>query len=84
MSQHQDRRIHADALRRHYRFSQAKRFKRQAVIMMASVALGGLIGLALGVAIAILHLLSGEGQDLVCQRHDRRTRHHGRLWWRAV
>lgn len=43
MSQHQDRRIHADALRRHYRFSQAKRFKRQAVIMLASVALGGLI-----------------------------------------
>lgn len=43
MSQHQDRRIHADALRRHYRFSQAKRFKRQALVMMASVALGGLI-----------------------------------------
>ncbi len=42
MSQHVDRRIHADALRRHSRLSQAQRFKRQATIMLSSVALGGL------------------------------------------
>jgi hypothetical protein len=40
MSQSHDRRIHADALRRHNRINQAKRFKRQAAIMLASIALG--------------------------------------------
>lgn len=42
MSEPVDRRIHADALRRHNRLGQAQRFKRQAVIMLSSVALGGL------------------------------------------
>ena len=42
MSQPHDRRVHADALRRHSLLSQTRRLKRQAVIMLASVALGGL------------------------------------------
>lgn len=42
MTQPHDRRAHADALRRHTRSNQAARFKRQAVIMLASVALGGM------------------------------------------
>ncbi|WP_062769151.1 type IV secretion system DNA-binding domain-containing protein [Sphingopyxis terrae] len=37
-----DRRIHADALRRHHRLSQWQRFKRQVGIMLASVALGSI------------------------------------------
>ncbi|WP_174275021.1 type IV secretion system DNA-binding domain-containing protein [Sphingomonas bacterium] len=40
MSQPHDRRIHADALRRHNRINQVRRFKRQVGIMLASVALG--------------------------------------------
>lgn len=40
MTQTHDRRAHADALRRHNRINQANRFKRQAGIMLASIALG--------------------------------------------
>lgn len=40
MTQLNDRRIHADALRRHHRLSQWQRFKRQVGVMLASVALG--------------------------------------------
>ena len=40
MSESHDRRIHADALHRHNRINQTRRFKRQAVIMLASVTLG--------------------------------------------
>ena len=40
MNQPHDRRAHADALRRHNRINQANRFKRQAGIMLASIALG--------------------------------------------
>ncbi|WP_373488788.1 type IV secretion system DNA-binding domain-containing protein [Blastomonas sp.] len=40
MSQPHDRRAHADALRRHNRNNRAARFKRQAGIMLASIALG--------------------------------------------
>ena len=40
MIQSHDRRIHADALRRHHRLSQWQRFKRQVGVMLASVALG--------------------------------------------
>lgn len=40
MNQSHDRRIHADALRRHNRINQAQRFKRQAGIMLASITLG--------------------------------------------
>lgn len=40
MSQSSDRRIHADALRRHHRLSQRQRFKRQVGVVLASVALG--------------------------------------------
>lgn len=40
MTQSNDRRIHADALRRHHRLSQWQRFKRQVGVMLASVALG--------------------------------------------
>lgn len=40
MMQHHDRRIHADALRRQHRGNQWSRFKRQAGIMLATVALG--------------------------------------------
>ncbi|MDH7973286.1 type IV secretion system DNA-binding domain-containing protein [Sphingomonas sp. AR_OL41] len=42
MTQPHDRRIHADALRRHFRSGQARRFKRQAAFLLASVALCGL------------------------------------------
>jgi type IV secretory pathway TraG/TraD family ATPase VirD4 len=42
MTQSNDRRIHADALRRHHRLSQWQRFKRQVGIMLASVALGSI------------------------------------------
>lgn len=40
MNQPHDRRIHADALRRQHRGNQFARFKRQAGIMLASIALG--------------------------------------------
>lgn len=40
MTKTHDRRAHADALRRHNRINQANRFKRQAGIMLASIALG--------------------------------------------
>ena len=40
MSHDSDRRTHADALRRHNRTNQTARFKRQAGIMLASIALG--------------------------------------------
>jgi hypothetical protein len=40
MTQTHDRRAHADALRRHNRINQTNRFKRQAGIMLASIALG--------------------------------------------
>lgn len=40
MSESPDRRIHADALRRHNRINQTRRFKRQVGIMLASVTLG--------------------------------------------
>jgi hypothetical protein len=42
MTQSNDRRIHADALRRHHRLSQWQRFKRQVGVMLASVALGAI------------------------------------------
>lgn len=42
MSPPHDRRIHADALRRHYRYGRTRRFKRHAAIMLSSMALGGL------------------------------------------
>ena len=42
MNPSHDRRIHADALRRHNRINQAARFKRQAGIMLASIALGAI------------------------------------------
>ncbi|MBO9581116.1 MAG: type IV secretion system DNA-binding domain-containing protein [Sphingobium sp.] len=42
MTQSHDRRIHADALRRHHRLSQWERLKRQVGIMLASIALGAL------------------------------------------
>ncbi|MET4133587.1 hypothetical protein ABIE62_002738 [Porphyrobacter sp. MBR-155] len=40
MNQSHDRRAHADALRRHNRNNQAARFRRQAGIMLASIAMG--------------------------------------------
>jgi hypothetical protein len=43
MSHDSDRRTHADALRRHNRTNQTARFKRQAGIMLASIALGAII-----------------------------------------
>lgn len=42
MTQSHDRRIHADALRRHHRLSQRQRLKRQVGIMLASIALGAI------------------------------------------
>src|SRR3546814_6964350 len=42
MTQPHDRRIHADALRRHHRLSQWQRFKRQVGVMAAFVALGAI------------------------------------------
>ena len=42
MTERPDRRIHADALRRHNRINRAARFKRQVAIMMATVGLGAL------------------------------------------
>lgn len=42
MSHPYDRRVHADALRRHSRLNQTQRFKRQMVILLVSVALGGI------------------------------------------
>lgn len=42
MTERPDRRIHADALRRHNRINRAARFKRQVAIMMAMVGLGAL------------------------------------------
>lgn len=42
MTEPHDRRLHAETLRRHLRYSQTKRFKRQVAIMLASFALGGL------------------------------------------
>lgn len=43
MSHDSDRRTHADAVRRHNRTNQFTRFKRQAGIMLASVALGAFV-----------------------------------------
>ena len=42
MSEPHDRRLHAETLRRHLRYSQGRRFKRQVAIMLSSIALGGL------------------------------------------
>jgi type IV secretory pathway TraG/TraD family ATPase VirD4 len=42
MSEPHDRRLHAETLRRHLRYSQTRRFKRQVAIMLSSIALGGL------------------------------------------
>src|SRR3546814_14960824 len=42
MMRDRDRRIHADALRRHWRSNQARQFKRHAIILAGSIALGGL------------------------------------------
>lgn len=42
MSEPYDRRLHAETLRRHHRYGQARRFKQHATIMLASIALGGL------------------------------------------
>lgn len=42
MTRSDDRRNHADALSRHYLGTQGARFKRQAIAVLASVALGGL------------------------------------------
>ena len=43
MNHDSDRRTHADAVRRHNRTNQFTRFKRQAGIMLASVALGAIV-----------------------------------------
>lgn len=43
MSEDHDRRLHADALRRHLRIGQARRLKRQALILLSSIALGGIV-----------------------------------------
>ena len=40
MNQPHDRRVHADALRRHNRINQGTRFRRQAGVMLASIAMG--------------------------------------------
>ncbi|WP_235681985.1 type IV secretion system DNA-binding domain-containing protein [Sphingobium yanoikuyae] len=42
MTRPDDRRDHADALRKHHLSTQGARLKRQALVMLASVALGGL------------------------------------------
>lgn len=42
MSEPHDRRLHAETLRRHHRYSQTRRFKRHVAIMASSIALGGL------------------------------------------
>lgn len=42
MSEAHDSRLHAEALRRHLRYSQSQRFRRQVAIMASSIALGGL------------------------------------------
>lgn len=42
MTRADDRRNHADALRKHHLSTQGARLKRQAIIMLASIALGGL------------------------------------------
>jgi type IV secretory pathway TraG/TraD family ATPase VirD4 len=42
MSEPHDRRLHAETLRRHLRYSQTRRFKRHVAIMLSSIALGGL------------------------------------------
>jgi len=42
MTEPHHRRLHAETLRRHLRYSQTKRFKRQVAIMVSSIALGGL------------------------------------------
>ena len=42
MSEPHDLRLHAETLRRHLRYSQTRRFKRQFAIMVSSIALGGL------------------------------------------
>ncbi len=42
MSEPHDRRLHAETLRRHLRYSQTRRFKRHVVIMLSSIALGAL------------------------------------------
>ena len=42
MTRHDDRRNHADALRKHHLSAQGARLKRQTIVMLASVALGGL------------------------------------------
>ncbi|ASR50241.1 type IV secretion system DNA-binding domain-containing protein [Blastomonas fulva] len=41
MIESHDRRLHAETLRRHYRNSQARRFKRHLLILLSSIALGG-------------------------------------------
>jgi hypothetical protein len=43
MSEPQDRRLHADTLRRHNRFIRFRQMKRHGLIMLSSVALGGLV-----------------------------------------
>jgi hypothetical protein len=43
MTEHHDRRAHADAVRRQNRGNQAARWRRQAGIMLASIALGAVI-----------------------------------------
>jgi len=42
MSEPHDLRLHAETLRRHLRYSQTRRFKRQFAIMVSSIVLGGL------------------------------------------
>ena len=42
MSDPHDRRLHAETLRRHLRYSQTRQFKRHLAIMLSSIALGGL------------------------------------------
>ena len=42
MTEPHDRRLHAETLRRHLRYSRTKRFKRQVAIMVSSIVLGGL------------------------------------------
>jgi hypothetical protein len=42
MTEPPDRRLHAETLRRHHRYGQARRLKQHAAIMLSSIALGGL------------------------------------------
>lgn len=55
MSEPQDRRLHAETLRRHDRYNQAQRFKRHVAIMLSSIALGSFTAPYLMLDPSILH-----------------------------